>query len=76
MADLANPLPVMVISDLLGVPPEEYQQFKNWSDKIIEADNTLPGMPIPDEIKSAFTELKTYFVEEIARCRKNPAPTW
>ncbi|MGB9380576.1 cytochrome P450 [Candidatus Binatus sp.] len=72
MADLANPLPVMVISDLLGVPPEEYQQFKNWSDKIIEADNTLPGMPIPDEIKSAFTELKTYFVEEIARRRKNP----
>ncbi len=72
MADLANPLPVMVISDLLGVPPEEYQQFKNWSDKIIEADNTLPGMPIPDEIKSAFTELRSYFVAEIARRRKNP----
>src|SRR5271167_3315045 len=30
MADLANPLPVMVISDLLGVPPEEYRQFKSW----------------------------------------------
>jgi len=72
MADLANPLPVMVISDLLGVPPEEYQQFKNWSDKIIEADNTLPGMPIPDEIKSAFAELRSYFVAEIARRRKNP----
>ena len=55
----------MVISDLLGVPPEEYQQFKNWSDKIIEADNTVPGMPIPDEIKNAFTELKAYFVDEI-----------
>jgi cytochrome P450 len=72
MADLANPLPVMVISDLLGVPPEEYQQFKNWSDKIIEADNTIPGTPIPDEIKRAFTELKDYFVAEIARRRKNP----
>jgi cytochrome P450 len=72
MADLANPLPVMVISDLLGVPPEEYQQFKNWSDKIVEADNTLPGMPIPDEIKNAFTELRSYFVAEIARRRKNP----
>jgi cytochrome P450 len=72
MVDLANPLPVMVISDLLGVPPEEYQQFKNWSDKIVEADNTLPGMPIPDEIKSAFGELRSYFVAEIARRRKNP----
>ena len=74
MADLANPLPVMVISDLLGVPPEEYQQFKNWSDKIVEADNTLPGMPIPDEIKNAFTELKAYFSAEIVRRRGNPGP--
>jgi cytochrome P450 len=74
MADLANPLPVMVISDLLGVPPAEYQQFKNWSDKIIEADNTLPGMPIPDDIKRAFTELKAYFAQEIVQRRKSPGP--
>ncbi len=74
MTDLANPLPVMVISDLLGVPPSEYQQFKNWSDKIIEADNTLPGAPIPDEIKPAFVELKAYFTEEIGRRRKSPGP--
>ncbi len=74
MADLANPLPVMVISDLLGVPHEKYQQFKDWSDKIVEADNTLPGMPIPDEIKNAFTELKAYFSGEIIRRRKNPGP--
>ena len=72
MADLANPLPVMVISDLLGVPADEYRQFKNWSDKIIEADNTLPGLPMPDEIKAAFTELRAYFIDEIARRRKNP----
>ena len=72
MTDLANPLPVMVISELLGVPPEEYRQFKHWSDKIIEADNTLPGMPIPDDIKRAFAELRAYFIEEIARRRRNP----
>jgi cytochrome P450 len=72
MVDLANPLPVMVISELLGVPQEEYRQFKNWSDKIIEADNTPPGMPIPDEIKNAFAELRAYFADEIVRRRKNP----
>src|SRR6204780_4752483 len=74
MADLANPLPVMVISDLLGVPPEEYRKFKNWSDKIVEADNTLPGMPMPDAIKTAFTELKEYFLAEIDRRREHPGP--
>ena len=72
MADLANPLPVMVISDLLGVPQEDYLRFKSWSDKIVEADNTLPGMPMPDEIKTAFTGLREYFIAEIARRRKNP----
>jgi cytochrome P450 len=72
MADLANPLPVMVISELLGVPPAEYLQFKRWSDKIIESDNTLPGVPIPDDIKNAFEELKEYFTREIERRRKNP----
>jgi len=72
MADLANPLPVMVISELLGVPPAECLQFKRWSDKIIEADNTIPGMPIPDDIKNAFGELKEYFTREIARRRKQP----
>jgi len=72
MPDIANPLPVMVISELLGVPPQEYRQFKHWSDKIIEADNTPPGMPIPDDIKCAFTELKSYFTQEIERRRKHP----
>jgi cytochrome P450 len=72
MADLANPLPVMVIGELLGVPPEEYRQLKHWSDKIVEADNTLPGTPFPDEIKNAFTELKAFFADEIVRRRQNP----
>src|SRR6266849_912341 len=66
MADLANPLPVMVISEILGVPPAEYLQFKRWSDKVIESDNTIPGMPITDDIKNAFGELKDYFTRTIA----------
>src|SRR5271170_5658394 len=58
MADIANVLPVTVIAEMLGVPPELNAKFKNWSDKIVEADNTFPGTPMPDEIKIAFTELK------------------
>ncbi|HVM53010.1 MAG TPA: cytochrome P450 [Acidimicrobiales bacterium] len=34
MADLAEPLPVMVICDLLGVPVEDQEQFKPWSTAI------------------------------------------
>ena len=34
MASLAEPLPVMVICDLLGVPVEDQDQFKPWSTAI------------------------------------------
>ncbi len=72
MRDLANPLPVMVIAELLGVPPERYEQFKHWSDKVIESDNTPPGMPMPEEVKRAAAELNEFFASEIERRRKNP----
>jgi cytochrome P450 len=72
MADLANPLPVMVIAEMLGVPPEDYAQFKGWSDAVIESDNTSPGTPLPDYVKNAFSALREYFIAEIERRRRNP----
>jgi len=38
MADLANPLPVLVIAEMLGVSPDDYERFKQWSDNVIESD--------------------------------------
>ena len=31
IADLAYPLPVRIISEMLGVPPEDHETFKGWS---------------------------------------------
>src|SRR5215470_20259334 len=72
MADVANTLPVMVIAEMLGVPPEMYQTFKHWSDKIVEADNVLPGMPMPDDIKLAMSELRDFFSTQIEKRRGKP----
>jgi pimeloyl-[acyl-carrier protein] synthase len=74
MADVANTLPVMVIAEMLGVPPEMYQTFKDWSDKIVEADNVLPGMPMPDDIKLAMSELRDFFSTQIEKRRARPGP--
>jgi len=34
---VASPLPVLVIAQILGVPSEDYPQFRDWSDKIVES---------------------------------------
>ena len=72
MADLANPLPVMVIAEMLGVPPEHYERFKKWSNAVIEVDNTPPGMKPPDSVGESFGALAAYFSEEIEKRRRRP----
>jgi cytochrome P450 len=72
MGDLANALPVMVIAEMLGVPPEDYLTFKQWSDRVIESDNTPPGTPLPEIVKEAFRSLREYFINEIEKRRRSP----
>ena len=74
MADLANALPVMVIEEMLGVPPEQYQTFKEWSDIIIAGGNTIPGQPIPDQVVDITDQLRSYFAREIEKRRTQPGP--
>jgi cytochrome P450 len=72
MSGFADALPVMVIAEMLGVPPDHYEQFKHWSDTVVSGDNTLPGTPLPEQFHSAIKALRGYFAEEIERRRKNP----
>jgi cytochrome P450 len=74
MADLANVLPVTVIAEMLGVPPELNAKFKRWSDTIIGGDNNVPGAPQPPESIRAIDELGDYFTAEIEKRRTNPGP--
>jgi len=72
MADLANPLPVMVIAEMLGVSHDDYEQFKYWSDHVIESHNVPPGVEMPASIVDAFNALRGFFVNEIEKRRRNP----
>ena len=74
IADLANVLPVTVIAEMLGVPPELNAKFKHWSDTIIGGDNNVPGAPQPPESIRAIDELGDYFTAEIEKRRSNPGP--
>ncbi len=74
MADLANVLPVTVIAEMLGVPPELNARFKHWSDAIIAGDNNAPGSPQTPERMRVIDELGDYFTAEIEKRRANPGP--
>jgi cytochrome P450 len=74
MRDLANALPVMVIAEMLGVPPEQYATFKRWSDAIVAGDNILPGMEPPAEFVDATEALREYFIAAIEQRRRTPGP--
>ena len=74
MRDLANPLPVMVIAEMLGVERDLYATFKRWSDAIISGDNTLPGNPLPAEFTSSVDDLRAYFAAQIEKRRTSPGP--
>ncbi|MGE5112838.1 MAG: cytochrome P450 [Acidobacteriaceae bacterium] len=73
MNDFANLLPVIVIAEMLGVPPEDHEQFKEWSNGIIEGDRMAPGSAPPrDTIRNSSRELCAYLGEQIERRRREP----
>ncbi|MFP6564195.1 MAG: cytochrome P450 [Myxococcota bacterium] len=71
--DLAIPLPVSLICEILGIEVGKREDFKRWSDAIVDV-STGPGRDAPFEARvfKTFLELVTYF-SRIARQRaKHP----
>ena len=62
--DLANPLPIIVIAELLGIPATDQAQFKHWSDLIVGTAR--------QEKKQAVIEMNAYFLTIVARRRDQP----
>ncbi len=65
---IAEPLPMLVIAEMLGVPAEDRGRFKVWSDAMIEAA-TSPS----DAAYSLALELWEYFASRIDARRQEPA---
>jgi cytochrome P450 len=67
MLQVANPLPVVVIAELLGIPPERRDDFKRWSDA------TIGGAEMSTrEIAVASLEMGRYFGEIVDQRRAEP----
>ncbi|NMR29196.1 cytochrome P450 [Crystallibacter degradans] len=66
--ELAYPLPVIVIAELMGIPPEDRDRFKVWSDSIVS--QTTGGDGEADH--ALFGELVEYFLNMIEQRRRTP----
>lgn len=67
VADLAYPLPVIVICELLGVAAERRTDFKRWSDAVLAGGCDTPG-PDAGEVAGMYD----YFAEVLERRRREP----
>jgi cytochrome P450 len=72
MAAVAEPLPVMVICELLGVPACDWDQFKPWSTAIAGVLDPNPAASSMDLAVPAVMGFIQYFGELIEECRIDP----
>lgn len=71
---LAYPLPVTVISELLGVPAEDHTRFAEWSNTLargVDPDFLLPPGVI-EQVGRARGEFQNYFRDLAALRRRRP----
>lgn len=74
ITDLAVPLPVIVIAEMMGVPSADREKFKTWSDQVVALAN------VAGEFNSAafaanstaIMEMAGYFFQMIEQRKANP----
>ncbi len=72
--DIAYPLPVAVICEMLGVPVEDHVQFREWSRNAARSLDPVEALP-PDvvaEREETFANFEVYFTNLVAERRVEP----
>jgi cytochrome P450 len=72
VAEVAYPLPVIVICELLGVPPADREQLKHWSDQLATLLDPLQGEGGVGRLERTYDEVATYFRRIFAERRAVP----
>ena len=73
MSALAQPLPVIVIAEMLGIPTEDRDRFKRWSDAIAGTTSMLTPLADIELARKAAQDLIDYLEPIIEARRQAPA---
>ena len=69
----AEPLPVLVIAELLGVPTSYAPQLRDWSQAIVRMYEVSPTQQVVDAAVAAATDFAALVRELVAERRRRPA---
>jgi len=70
--DIAVPLPLLLIAEMIGIRKEDRHRFHEWSDAMIAGDGNLHKPEIIARAGAAFLEYSTYVKEIIEERRREP----
>lgn len=68
--DYAFPLPIIVISEMLGIPQEDRDKFRVWSHAVIDSPETPEAFQEVDKKLGEFNDYLRYLVD---KKRENPS---
>ena len=72
VADFAEPLPVTIIGEMLGVPPDYRRAMRDWSNDIVKLYEPSAGEADQARANEAVVEFSTYLKTVIAERRARP----
>ena len=72
IAGLAQPLPIIVIAEMLGIPPEDRDTFKRWSRTVAGLTEPIPAQETLNAMKEQRSELGQYLSRFVEARRARP----
>ncbi|HKP83826.1 MAG TPA: cytochrome P450 [Pyrinomonadaceae bacterium] len=72
MTEVANPLPVRVIAEMLGIPSEDQRDFQTWSDDLADFfGNSTATVEVGRRAQTSLINLTEYFRALLPKRREN-----